>query len=586
MNAPPPLPDLGSLLGRALAARAGGDRELLVATVRRLLAERAAGHVCLPLPEHAGQPVDDQGALLPAVPTWRAALLGSGIVGGPDDADRPLVLDAADRLYLRRDFAAERTIAAAIRDRIAAPIDVDPALLAADLAAAWPQRTSTASAPDWQRVAVAVGARSRFFVLTGGPGTGKTTTIGRLLAVLARRHPDLRIALTAPTGKAAARLQEALLAQAQGDPLLLAAAGRWRATTLHRLLGYLPGPERFRHDRPGSLPYDLVVVDEASMLDPQLLAVLCQALPPAARLVLTGDRDQLAAVAAGQVLGDVCRAADALRGGSPALAAFVQRATGEAMPAHPDAPPLADAVVHLRTSHRFGAQPGLAAFAQALAGRDADAAMAAFAAGHADLALAADDGAALAPFADRLVALATPPIDPHAHAQALRILCAVRHGRSGALAWNDRVEALLRARGVRTDDRWYAGRPVLVTANDHQNGVFNGDLGVVVPGPDGRPQVAFPQGGGAVRVLSPRRLPAHETAWAMTVHKAQGSEFDEVLLALPAEPGPWWQAPLLYTAVTRARRRAVVVADRDLLAAALQQWPARGSGLADALACR
>jgi exodeoxyribonuclease V alpha subunit len=305
-------------------------------------------------------------------------------------------------------------------------------------------------------------------------------------------------------------------------------------------------------------------------------------MPPTATLLLVGDRDQLAAVAAGQVLGDLCRASAPERGVGPALAAFVQQTTGMALPVASAAPRLADHVIALRHSHRFGQRPGLGSFAQALAARQPAAAQAALFAGHPDLQHSGSPEAALAELADLLLtaARATTPAAALAALGSLRILTAVRHGPHGAEAWNHRVEALLRSRGCRIDGPWYAGRPVLVTANDHQSRLWNGDLGVTWRGDDGRYVVLFATTAGGHRAVPPLRLPAHTTAWAMTVHKAQGSEFDHVLLAMPDADGPWWQASLLYTAVTRARQRAIVVADPARLPAALAHWPTRLSGLA------
>jgi len=589
---PDAAPEPKSLLAAQLAStfarlRRGGDPGLLARTVALLCQERAAGHVCVPLPDWAGRAPAPAEPPFPALPDWRSGLLATGLCGDGDPRvpAAPLVLDARHRLYLLRHYRDEQRILDFVRGRLARPPLVPAAALRDALAAAGllPGRPA---GPDWQLAAVVAAARSSFAVLTGGPGTGKTTTVARLLDALLALQPDLRVAVAAPTGKAAARLGEALRERATAVPAPRGPAGRLQPSTLHRLLGYLPLDDTFRHGPELPLPYDFVVVDEASMVDPAVLAALCSALLPEARLLLVGDRDQLAAVAAGQVLGDLCRAARPERGVGRELAGYVAAATGMALPVQDGAPAIADLVVALRQNHRFGDMPGLGAFAEALARRDPDAAMAALRAGHRDLLWAPDTATALAAIADALVAAATAetPAAAVAALGSVRVLCAARHGPHGTDAWNRRVEALLAGRGVRTGDRWYRGRPVLVTENDHQNQLWNGDLGVAWPD-DGRPQIVFPAAGDEVRTVPAARLPQHETAWAMTVHKAQGSEFAAVLLAMPDAPSPLWQAPLVYTAVTRARHRAIVVADPELLRAGLQHWPARGSGLADGVAC-
>ena len=587
-----PTPDLGERLAAVLVRHAhpGADTAPLTATIRRLCTDRSLGHVCLPLRDRAGTACDPEDATSarstwPAIHPWRAALLTSGLCGDGHDAAvlQPMVLDQKDRLYLRRDFVTERTLRHWLRQRMTVPALVTPAAFAAAVRALEPERDATTDAIDWQLAATAAAARSPFTLLTGGPGTGKTTTVARLLGVLTHLQPTLRIALAAPTGKAAARLGEALHQRAAAWPALAPIAARLQPTTLHRLLGYRPGDDSFRASAQHPLPFDLVIVDEASMVDPVLLAVLCTALLPQARLLLVGDRDQLAAVAAGQVLGELCRAAQPERGVGQQLAAFVQAATGMSLPSPATASPLSDHVVALRTNHRFGQQPGIGAFAQALAGRDPAGALAALRANHADLLHAADADHALAEVAPQLLAASTARTAEQALAAlaTVRILTATRHGPLGALAWNRRVEALLHQRGQRVDSPWYHGRPVLVTQNDAQNRLWNGDLGVVVYTPEGRPMVAFVGSDGGVRLVPPLRLPAHETAWAMTVHKAQGSEYDTILLSMPDRAGPGWQAPLLYTGISRARRRAVLVAEPSLLAPALAHWPQRSSGLAD-----
>ncbi len=574
--------ELAALLGDHTAP---ADRDLVRRTVRLLFREREAGHVCTNLADWQGRALDDDPVPFPTSPQWTERLLASGLCDAGDDprAPKPLVLDADGRLYFRRHFRDERAVLAHVQARLSDPPRVEPARLRAVLQDLG--MLPAAGTIDWQVAAIAAAVQRSFVVLTGGPGTGKTTTVARLLAVLLRLEPRLSIALCAPTGKAASRLSEALHSRAKDQPDLAAALPTIQTRTLHRLLGYLPLDDEFRFGPDRPLPHDVVVVDEASMIDPALLARLGSALRPGARLLLVGDRDQLAAVAAGQVLGDLCRAAEPERGVGPMLAAYVQAATGMALPVHDNAPPIGEAVIALQQNHRFASQPGIGGFAQALAARDVDAALGVLIAGHPDLVPEPDVDAALQLVAPAMLAAAAAgtPQEALQHLWRCRVLCATRHGPMGAAAWNRRIEVLLQQHGHRTDRPFYRGRPILVTVNDPQNQLWNGDLGVVVEH-DGRQFVAFDANNEAGwREVSLLRLPVHETAWALTVHKAQGSEFDEVLLAMPNVRGPLWQAPLVYTGVTRARRRAVLCADPDLLRDGLGNWPQRGSGLAAAL---
>lgn len=580
-------PTLGSCLAELLPRSLQGDaRELLAATITLVADERDRGNVCIALGDHAQRP-REAGAPFPAVAAWRDGLLASGLcaTGETGEVPTPLVLRPDGRLYFHRHWATERRLVAALRARLdTAPLVTPEALRAALQTTGW--RASTDAAPDWQLAAIATIAARPFTILCGGPGTGKTTTVARAIAVLRRLHPQLHVALAAPTGKAAARLGEALRAQRAALGATDAERADPEPTTLHRLLGYLALDDAFRRGADRPLPHDLVVVDEASMVDPALLAQLFAALRPTARLLLVGDKDQLAAIAAGQVLGELCRSAAPERGVGSGLAEFVRIATGMVLPVQPNAHPMAECTVLLRKNHRFGAQPGIGAFASALATRRPDDALTALEAGHDDLVRRTDPERALATIADALLDAASAP-DPETALRRLstvRILAASRHGPHGTIAWNERVESLLRERGRRAEGPYYPGRPILVVANDHQNRVWNGDLGVIHPDDKGRPFAWFPTVDGQPRRIAPVRLPPHETAWAITVHKAQGSEFETVLVSMPDQHGPMWNASLLYTAVTRARRRAVVLADPTLLPAALANWPERTSGLAIELA--
>ncbi len=580
---PPPIAvKLAALLVRL---RRGGDEALLRATVTLLCEERDLGNVCVQLTDHVGRALPGH-APFPAVRAWRDGLAATGLCGdGEHDGSTPLVLRPDGRLYLLRHWRTERALVTALRTRLEAG-DLMPATTIRDALQQTGRPVPPArSGSDWQLAALVLAAQRRFAILCGGPGTGKTTTVARLLALLLRLDSTTRIALAAPTGKAAARLGEALRAHPECAAF---PTGAVRApTTLHSLLGYRPLDDSFVRGPDRPLSYDVVVVDEVSMVDPALMAALLAAMRPDARLVLVGDKDQLAAVAAGQVLGELCRDVVPGRVGAR-LAAFVRETTGMELPASDDAPPIADATVALVENHRFGADSGIGAFATALAARRVDAALAALRSGRPDLSTTHDPAAALATIADELVAAARArdPAEALRLLTSVRVLCASRHGALGTVAWNERIEAMLRDRGLRVEGPLYRGRPILVLANDHQNHVWNGDLGVLHPDADGRTMAWLPGADGVPRAIAPARLPPHETAWAMTVHKSQGSEFDSVLVSMPDRPGPSWQAPLVYTAITRARRRAALVADPSLLAAALANWPTRASGLAAGLAQR
>ncbi|KVL48905.1 AAA family ATPase [Burkholderia territorii] len=672
----------------------------------------AGGHVCVSLgalAQRYEEPLDDV----------RAALAASGVVAFGTLArgdERPLIVDRHDHLYLSRYFDYERRLADALvaQAGVSAPGDaLSPDRLRDSLARYFGPATGEV---DWQRVAAIVALTGRVTIVSGGPGTGKTTTVVGVLACLLDAHPGLRIALAAPTGKAAQRMQEALHARAGDLPPELAARLPDTSYTLHRLLGG-GGAAGFRHHRDNPLPYDLIVVDEASMIDVALAAHLLDALAPGARLVLLGDKDQLAAVEAGAVFAELSarptftaaarkRIADALgideaafvaalpvpdgeaavavaaRAPAPALAPLSASAARklparrnvdarqaslfddgpqeeavspaassspepakldnafaatdpawieaddlawldaiELAPLDPSAPaiapidatraddiaavapapaPLADCVVWLERNYRFGLDSPIGRLSLAIRRGDVQGALDALPADDAAAASFHEDaGETLAAstverlsrrfgaYLDALrAALSEPEPDPLPLFDALnrfRILCATRTGSRGAEHVNALVASHLRHAArvpLAVGAHWFTGRPIMVTRNDYALGLFNGDIGIALPDAHGVLRVWFRRADGTARAVSPAALPPHETAFALTVHKSQGSEFDEAALVLPASFGRVLTRELVYTAVTRARTRVQVIGPRRVLAQAVATRTQRDSGLA------
>ncbi|WP_417071292.1 exodeoxyribonuclease V subunit alpha [Niveibacterium terrae] len=553
------------------------------------------------------------------VEAWLAALANPDLVGtGPGNT--PLVL-AGQRLYLRRYWQYEESVRLWVESRLATPIPLPQARLKAALDGLFPPG---AAGPDWQKLACALSARSAFSVITGGPGTGKTTTVVRLLALLQALALDagqpLRIRLAAPTGKAAARLNESisgavakLKLDALGDGEALRAAIPVAVTTLHRLLGSRPDTRHFRYNAGNRLPLDLLVVDEASMMDLEMMAALLEALPDPARLVLLGDKDQLASVEAGAVLGVLC--ARALEGHyTSATAAWLKEVTSDAL-----APELIDpagglldqAVAMLRFSHRFGEKSGIGQLAAAVNAGDAGAVRHVFAAGHTELGRipAAEqelkalviDGAKPGAHGYRhyLETISNTRPVPGASQQALdgwasevlaahsefQLLCALRRGPWGVEGLNASIAGWLHQESLIAEvEGWYAGRPVLVTRNDYGLGLMNGDIGITLALPSKQGEVlrvAFPAEGGGIRWVQPSRLQAVETVYALTVHKSQGSEFAHVALVLPEHINPILTRELVYTGITRARKFFTLAeAGGDgVLGGAIARQVLRASGL-------
>ena len=585
------LSDLDVQFARFIARTARDDSPELVLAAALVSRQVDRGHVCADLAELAGRvvlPADDDDPetappiIAPSLARWRAALEASAAVG----EGRPLVIDGAGRLYLDRYWRHERALAAALVERARVEMPVDEGRLRADLARLFPDGSER---PSWQQVAAATAVLRGLCVVSGGPGTGKTSTVVRVLALLAgQSERALRIGLVAPTGKAAARLQESIRAARATLPVEDAVRARIPddTSTIHRLLGARRDSTALRHGRDRPLALDVLVVDEASMIDLALMARLMAALPASARLVLLGDRDQLASVEAGAVLGDVCGPAP---GFSPAFRARIERIVGTRLPPAPaTSSPLADSVVLLVKSHRFDERSGIGRLAAAVNRGAAVEAAAVLADPASPDAASADGGehdlvpAALAGYAahHERVRAGAPPEAVFEGFRAFRVLCAHRRGPRGADGVNARVAATLGG-----GEEWYAGRPVLVTQNDYALRLFNGDVGIALPDPGmgGRLSVVFEGDAGRVRRISPFRLPPHETTYATTIHKSQGSEFARVLIVLPPDDSRLLTRELLYTGITRAREAVTVWGDEDVLGAAIERRLVRSSGLRDAL---
>ncbi len=530
-----------------LGGESSADVELAIALLVRAARN---GSVCVDLHEVSELLPDHP---WPEAGPWLAAVAASPLTGVALRVE-------ADLLYLHRYWAEEGAVVTDLQERLTRPqpvVDEDRLGLALN-------RLFTPTYAE-QRAAAEASARRWTSVITGGPGTGKTTTLARLLAVLADQSDSpLRIALAAPTGKAAARMSQALadaVGQTSFPDVDRAAVAGLTASTLHRLLGFRPDNHtRFRHHRGNRLPHDVVVVDEASMVSLSLMARLVEAIRPEARLILLGDADQLASVEAGAVLHDV-------------VAGFRDQAPSP--------------VSRLEKSHRFGLQIG--ALAAAVRDGHADVAWSLLAVGGTDVELI--DPADTARIREvvlpnvvdlRTHALAGDPAQVVAALNRHRLLCAHRAGPFGVATWNDRIEHWLKA-AIGTD--WlpyrYPGQPLMQTSNDYGLKLWNGDSGVVLGGDERR---ALFDDGADGRIVSLARLSEVEVAHALTVHRSQGSEFGKVTVILPDPDSRLLSRQLLYTAITRAVDRVHVVGTEESVKEAVLRQASRSSGLAGRLA--
>jgi len=570
------------------------DKEIYLAALLTSLATRK-GDICLNLDEWAGrqfQLADGRLLCSPPVKLWHDRLQGSPVVGVAN-ASAPLVLEE-ERLYLSRYWEYEEAVAAFLRRRGRAEDCLfDRSVMLEGMAGLFPGRDG-GGCPNLQRMAgLAVLLRS-LVVITGGPGTGKTTTVALVLALLGEQYrlrgECPRVALAAPTGKAAMRLQETVV-KIKGQGRLPSGWGDFipdQVSTIHRLLGVINGSPFFRFNENNPLPCDLLVVDEASMIDLPLMAKLFGALKASARLVLLGDRHQLASVEPGSVLGDICDPT----GLTTFSKIFVDEARqlGEEIDLRPGRPGpgrFCDSLIELQGSRRFDSGSGIAILSRAI--RDGD-----FTgvwdclqnpaypeviwrelSGPAQLEEWLADLVADGSFAWLHGGI---PEQILADNSRYRILCALRKGELGAEQVNRRLQELIAvdaARGAAL------GRPVMVLHNDYELQLYNGDTGVIWPatGEESARRAYFPGPAGTLRAISPSRLPEYQLAYAMTVHKSQGSEFSRIALVLPGNFSPVLSRELLFTGVTRARDEVTICGTAEVLARAVAAVTERRSGL-------
>ena len=569
------------------------------------------GDVCLDLNLLSGKVLLEREKSLgpvvcPELAVWREKLSATRVVGRPGDYC-PLILDEKNKLYLYRYWEYEKKISDSIKRRLSKGIrKVNLTILKGSIKKFFPESTSAAGDPH--KEAALIATFTNFCVITGGPGTGKTFTVAKILALLLEQFEDqqLKIFLSAPTGKAAARLSESIkTARAKLDCSdVIKGAIPTEASTIHRMLKTIPGSPYFRYNSENPLPADVVVVDEASMVDLALMSKLMDAIPVEARLILIGDKDQLASVEAGSVLGDISAKFHSV-GNRSSRRRFLENSCGRSEELTAENRNrfqqlnLYDCIVDFKKSYRFADSSGIGGFSRAVN--------------------VGDNGQALSLLknTDKSInfneihsprelsrALSEKIIEGYSHylqtddpSEALnrfnrfKILCAVNMGPFGVDAVNRLAEQVLTnvnliQPDVSSDNPWYRGRPVLITSNDYNLELFNGDIGIVMPVPGTGSDdlyAFFPSAAGGLRRFLPHRLPEHGTVFAMTVHKSQGSEFDEVLLLLPDKDYPVLTRELLYTGVTRARHSVAIWGTETVLSRQISRRIERISGLRDAL---
>jgi len=652
--------DLGALrsldlaLARFIQQQLPDSSDTLLLTVALVSERNAHGHVCLDLQAALHSPqlllsavknTPETGSTNPArdelathlsqltLANWVTELSASSAVAtcftaACKQGNSPLVLAGTPEqplLYLRRYWHYEQQIKTALAQRLAVQQTLPETTTQNLLTALFPA-TNLPTQTDWQKVACLLAARSNFAIITGGPGTGKTTTVVKLLALLqglrlANQETPLQIHLAAPTGKAAARLSESIAGSIERlelpEPLAEEIKNKIpkEVTTLHRLLGSLPNTRNFRHHATNPLATDLVVVDEASMVDVEMMARLVDALPSSARLILLGDKDQLASVEAGSILGDLCQTADAAHY-TKATQAWIKQLSNEQLADEfidAQGTALQQATCMLRHSYRFSAHPGIGELAsQVNSGTATSASLKNSFKKHPEslnslqlLATSEQFSIELAPLEKLVVegyqgylttlkklqpkqANTSPEelqewaLNVFAAHNQFQLLTAVRRGVFGVENLNLLIAKVLRNKQLLPEGEslWYSGRPLLVTRNDYSLKLMNGDIGICMQWPEKGLRVAFPDGKQGIRWVLPSRLQAVETVFAMTVHKSQGSEFTHTALVLPDYGNPVLTKELIYTGITRSKEKFTLVHSKDaVLQQALQRQVERASGL-------
>ncbi|TYP95337.1 DNA helicase/exodeoxyribonuclease V, alpha subunit [Fodinibius salinus] len=558
------------------------------------------GDVCLPLEQYASESLfnetdEDHSIPVPDLDSWLHELRNSPIVGNPGDF-KPLILDEAGRLYFHKLWQYENRLAEQLVKRGEQDTeDISLELLQDGLERLF---EDTSEHPDWQKIAAATAVKKKFSVISGGPGTGKTSTVVRILALLleqaSKREASLNIALAAPTGKAAARLKNSILSAKNELNIAddIRAAIPDKAITLHQLLGARRHTSVFKHNKENPVPYDVVIVDEASMVDQALMSKLMVALLEDTKVILLGDKDQLASVEAGSVLGDICDLDmnNVSQGMANWLAEISLDIPQENIAADPKS--LIDNITLLTKSYRFDEDSGIAQLAASVNRGASESAINVLSSNDyegASLVSIEDQDALDSVLEQKLTGYIQKIIESDSPEQALdyfgdfQMLAAHRRGPWGIEYLNQLAEQLLQRQGlIPKYDRWYVGKPVIVDVNDYTLDLRNGDTGICLRDEAGDLKIYF-RHEDSVRSVVPGRLPDHSMAYALTVHKSQGSEFDEVLLVLPNHRSKVLSRELIYTAITRARTSISILGQQSVLQYSINTQLRRSSGLRDHL---
>jgi len=557
------------------------------------------GHICLDFSGISDRPLlPEYNLYYPGKEIWIEKLKTSPVVGTSCDF-KPLILDGSSKLYLHRYFEYQKDLVQFIKNRVSDHFYPKLSGLQKNLNRLFGEEMGGKEV-DWQRIAAVVAATRKFCVISGGPGTGKTTTIVKLIALLLEMNhgKPLKIALAVPTGKAAAKLQDSIRAALEelncSDDIKSLMPNE--ASTIHRLLGTIPGSPYFRFNEKNRLDVDAVIVDESSMVDLALLAKLVRSLPDDAKLILVGDKDQLASVEAGSVFADICDAG-VMNVFSKDFYRIIDQISSEKTTRSDKKTTenrIENCMIQLLTNYRFGDESGIGKVSSAVnSGNGPLALMHLKDQKYPDIRI--EKVPARRGLKDRIKDTVIPgfrdyliagnPQDKIEAFGKFRILCALKEGPFGVFAVNRMIEEILREnRLIRSENIWYEGRPVMIVENDYNLRLFNGDVGISMLDPtDQEMRVFFPDNRSGLKKIHPMRIGPHETVFAMTVHKSQGSEFENVILILPDRESPVLTRELIYTGITRSQKQVLIWGDEQIFENAVSRRVNRVSGLKDAL---